>query len=171
MWLKGTLLIIFALFIDLLQAGVSLSIMGVLASINVIPVVGQVASMAGLPIGVILGVAINSSISLTAGVGHTFATFLTYSSGNSRIKTKIQGMILRRLGVALFGEIIPGINNLPWWTISTLLTIRAVHKEERKAAAAAAEAPEAPERPAPETADIRPQRPANDTNPAYATAA
>ncbi|MCC7500863.1 hypothetical protein IT396_03665 [Candidatus Nomurabacteria bacterium] len=134
MWLKGMPFIVFALFIDILQAGISLSIIGLLAGVNAIPILGQITSAASMPLGIAMGVAINGSISLTAGVGHMFGMYITFNSNSHRLKTRIEAIILRRIFIALFGEIIPGVNNLPWWTIATILTIRSIHKEERKAA-------------------------------------
>ncbi len=155
--MKGLLLIVFALLIDLLQALMSLALLGMLTGLTLVPILGQIFSVINIPLGFVLGIAISMSLSLTAGIGHLFAFFISFNTSASSLKTKIEARILRRILIMLLGEVIPVINNLPWLTIATLLALWSIRREEKKNIAA----PETPSMPA--ANDNYPA--ANDTYP------
>jgi hypothetical protein len=132
--MKGIFLLAFAIFIDGLQAGISFSIaviaafpgttggcaiggyfggkigcfvLGVLGSI---PLINGLLATATVPLGLMLGFVINLCISLTMGVGLIFALFFAFGRPSGWV-----------WGVSI-ADLIPGVNNLPFWT---LMVIRA----------------------------------------------
>lgn len=110
---KGSWLIIFALAIDGLQAAFSLSLLGIGSAVGLIPGV----AFASMPLAIALGMVINICISLTMGTALA-------------IGMAFNGMFSLRLGAAFF-EVVPGLNNLPVWTIAVLLCIFKKYKEDK----------------------------------------
>lgn len=110
-------IIVLALFLDGLQAGISLAFTGIFASLGVIPVIGT-----GLfPLGIALGFVVSTCLSLTLGVGlgvvmkHADIFYPKYF---------IPGSI---------GEIIPGISVIPAWTSIVIASILRKNRDERVA--------------------------------------
>jgi hypothetical protein len=100
----------FAIFIDGLQAGISFALAGIFATPALIPVVGTLAAAVTVPLGLLLGLVINMSLSLTMGVGLIFLVHMFFPKSSW---WKWGGFI---------GDTIPGLNNFPFWT---LMVIRA----------------------------------------------
>ena len=109
------LLVASAVFLDLLQFGVTVAMLATLT-----PVLGG-----------ILGFVINLGLTATFGVGHVFGLYMAVSQASSKLKTRIEARIIRKVLVRCLGKAVPVINNLPLWTITTALALR----EMRKAAA------------------------------------
>jgi len=126
-----------ALFIDMFTLLVSLSLSGMVTGVGgllqFIPGLGTIAGIVTWGAGIVLGIIITMCINLTAGVGLMFALFFTYHRSVSRLKVKIESIILRRMTIFFLGELIPIVNNLPLMTIGTALTIWHIHKDEKKA--------------------------------------
>lgn len=159
--IRGTLLILLGLFIDLLQAGMSL----MLALLTAVPGtvlggaagagigasacswIGSTASgicatiggfalgffgswlnpiLAGVtePVGIALGFAIDICMSLTFGA--LLITFLIFNR-----------MFYPKYLFGALGEVIPGINNIPFWTALVVLSLLKKKSEETGALAAA----------------------------------
>ena len=98
--MKLMLLIVPALLIDALQAGVSMALSGVSAGAALIPVVGTAAA----PVGIVVGFVISVTLSLTFG----WLVILLLGS---------QGMLYpKNAAMAFIGEGVPGFNLLPVWT-------------------------------------------------------
>lgn len=94
------LLIVPALCIDALQAGLSMALAGVSAGAALIPVVGTAAA----PIGILIGFVISVTLSLTFG----WLVILLLGS---------QGMLYpKNAAMAFIGEGVPGFSLLPVWT-------------------------------------------------------
>lgn len=111
MSIRNMMIILFALFIDGLQAGVSLSLAGIGSSVALIPVVGWVAGAVTGPVGIFMGFVINASLSFSLGAALILLLILNGSFYPIYIAT------------AFFGEAVPGINNLPLWTTIALMSI------------------------------------------------
>lgn len=108
MWfIRALPIVLFALFIDGLQATVSAGLVGVGAIAAAVPVIGWGAG----PIGIGVGMAINSAIGLTAGAGLLLLLLLNGSFYPFLIAS------------AFIGEVVPGINNLPFWTVITIMCL------------------------------------------------
>lgn len=111
-------LLIPALLVDGLQALLSLGLAGVFTTLSgtlsMIPLVGTVVAAGVMPTGIVMGFALNFVISATFGAA--LITFLTTS-----------GVFYPRYLVSGGGELLPGLNNLPFWTLFALLCI--LHKE------------------------------------------
>jgi hypothetical protein len=147
---RNTLLILFAAFIDLLQAGTSaaLFVIGAFPVTTVggtagcligkyvggslgCAILGTVAGVVGapanapvavttLPLAIGLGVAVNFCLDITLGLVLTL--FLLWF-----------GMYKKGYGVGGFlVELIPGIDNIPGWTIMTALCVVSKTAEEKK---------------------------------------
>lgn len=140
---KNTLLILLALFIDGLQATISWGIMviaafpgttggaalgclvgnytvgqagcwlggGFLGILGSIPIVNATIATATVPVGIVLGFAINMCLSIA--LGWCFLVPLLYLFNGVSWKRLIWGS----------GEMIPGINNIPFWTALVVLSI------------------------------------------------
>ncbi|MBP7770508.1 MAG: hypothetical protein KA066_01190 [Candidatus Pacebacteria bacterium] len=131
--LKGAGLLLFALFIDGLQAMISLTLFGVLSGVSLIPFIGVAISATAGPIGVILGTVVSICISITMGGGLIAALALN-------------GMFYPSKLIPAFAELIPGLNNGPLWTVVVVRSMMQKYKEEhgksffkRKSRAAAQE--------------------------------
>lgn len=97
-------ILIIGLFIDGLQAGMSLGLAVMVSTGSTIPIIGQLLAPVLIPSGILLGIAIAFSISSTLGGG--FLVFL-----------KMKNMFYPEVAFfGLVGEVVPGINNLPLWT-------------------------------------------------------
>ncbi len=105
------MIILFALFIDGLQAGVSLSLAGIGSSVALIPIVGWVVGAVTGPVGIFMGFVINASLSFSLGAALILLLILNGSFYPVYIAT------------AFFGEAVPGINNLPLWTTIAILSV------------------------------------------------
>ncbi len=103
------ILLIPALFIDGLQTMLSIGLAGVFAGAGATAIV---------PIGILLGFVINFSFSMTFGAG--LIALLAFNS-----------MFYPRYLVSGGGELIPGLNNLPFWTLFVLLSILRKNLEEK----------------------------------------
>ena len=112
--LRGTLLILVALFIDGLQLSLMLGLMGIVSTVSLIPFVGAAAG----PIGFILGLVINICISLTAGPALLLALGLTGMFYPSKL-----------LPAAI--KIIPFVNMAPVWTIAVARCVFQKFKEQK----------------------------------------
>ncbi len=115
--LKGAGFLLFALFIDGLQAMLSLALTGVLAGVSLIPFIGQAVGAAAGPIGLVLGAAISICLSITMGGGLIAALALN-------------GMFYPNKIIPAFAELMPGINNGPVWTIVVVRCMMQKYKEE-----------------------------------------
>jgi hypothetical protein len=151
-------LLIPALLVDGLQALLSLGLAGVFTTLggtlSMVPVVGTVVAAGVMPTGIVMGFALNFVISATFGVA--LITFLTTG-----------GVFYPRYLVSGGGELLPGLNNLPFWTLFALLCILHKNREEREThtensreqyypAQPAEESPAEPERARRPLQDIRP---------------
>lgn len=119
---KGALLLVFALFIDGLQAMLFLAITGILSGVSLIPVVGVFIGTAAGPVGMLFGAVISMCISITMGGG--LITALAFN-----------GMFYPGKIIPAFAELIPGINSGPVWTFVVLRCMWAharEHKSTRK---------------------------------------
>ena len=150
--IRGTLLILIALIIDGLQAGLSL----VLAIVTAVPgtalgatggcaagnyflgqigcaIGGTVLGLVGTlldpalatftePIGIALGFAIN--ICLTITLGAFLLTLMRIFEGKIYYKNLAFGL----------GEMIPGINNLPFWTAFVVISLLKKNAEDKQGA-------------------------------------
>lgn len=116
-------LLIPALFVDGLQTLLSLGLAGVFTTVggllNLIPIIGSVLAAGVTPTGILIGFALNFVISATFGA--FLMTFLAVS-----------GTFYPRYLAWGGGELIPGLNNLPFWTLFTFLCIRQKNREERE---------------------------------------
>jgi hypothetical protein len=106
-------LVLFALILDILQAGVSAGLLAL----------GSVGGPVGIPLALALGFAVNVCLSLTFG---TLLVGLMYWSGLRSPWLLFSGFV---------GEIVPGFDNLPGWT---LLVLAALWKDARKNKSASA---------------------------------
>lgn len=112
----GPFLFASAFLLDILQAGIT-------------------ALLISIPgVGIPLAIAVNTTISLTLGSGHTFALYLDIREQAGRLKIRIEAMLLRRILLFFFSKTLPILNNLPLFTLSTFLAYRAIKKEEEKGA-------------------------------------
>ena len=89
----------FALFIDGLQAMLSLALLGVVTGISLIPGAVFVAQ----PVGLVLGAVISLCLSITMG-------------GALMVALALNGMFFWNKVIPAFAELIPGISNGPVWT-------------------------------------------------------
>ncbi len=105
--LKGAGLLLFALFIDGLQAMISLALFGVISGVSIIPVVGTIVGAVAGPIGLALGMAISVCLSITMGGGLIAAL-------------AFNGMFYPSKIIPAFFELVPGLNNGPVWTFVVL---------------------------------------------------
>lgn len=112
--MRGVILIVVALFIDGLQAAMSLMFFVLGASLTLIPFAG----VAGAPIGVGLGVAINFCLSATLGTG---LIMLLIFNKMFYPRYVLPGGIT---------EIFPGFSLVPTWTAIVILSILRKKKEE-----------------------------------------
>jgi hypothetical protein len=117
-------LLIPALAADGIQALLSLGLAGVFTTagglLNLVPVIGSVLSLGlVLPSGILIGFALNIVISAT------FGAFLVTTLA-------VSGVFYPRYLISGGGELIPGLNNLPFWTLFTLLCILRKNREERE---------------------------------------
>lgn len=123
---KGMWIIAIALFIDLLQGGISLALLGITtplsAALGLIPIVGTLAAGAVGVGGIVLGFVINFSLSMVALVVVTLSLALA-------------GMGTWRVFPALLGESVPFFNNLPVWTSVAVWAVYKKHKEDKAVAA------------------------------------
>jgi len=102
--MKLMLLIVPALLIDALQAGVSMALTGFIVVAGAVPIVGPIIGAIATPVGIILGFVISVTLSLTLG---GIVVFLL----------KWQGMLYPGIAaMAFIGEGLPGFNLLPSWT-------------------------------------------------------
>ncbi len=115
--LKGAGLLLFALFIDGLQAMISLTLFGVLSGVSLIPFIGVAISATSGPIGVVLGTVVSICISITMGGGLIAALALN-------------GMFYPSKLIPAFAELIPGLNNGPLWTVVVMRSMMQKYKEE-----------------------------------------
>lgn len=115
--LKGAGLLLFALFIDGLQAMISLALFGVLSSVSLIPFVGVALGATAGPIGAILGTAVSICLSITMGGGLIAAL-------------AFNGMYYPSKLMPAFAELIPGLNNGPLWTVVVVRSMMQKYKEE-----------------------------------------
>ncbi|MBX4192465.1 hypothetical protein KW798_03195, partial [Candidatus Parcubacteria bacterium] len=99
----------YAIFLDGLQAGLSFALAGLFASPGVIPFVGPLIAAVSIPFGIALGFIINICLSLTMGSG--LLLLLVHLCGFKSLQKYIFGSI---------GDLIPGLNNLPFWTLLTI---------------------------------------------------
>lgn len=149
-------LIIFGLFIDGLQASISIAIAAIaafppatgagvgcaaagyflgkigcliggtaLGLLSSIPFVSVAIASVTVPIGIALGFAINVCLSLTLGAG--LVTFLWFN-----------GMLYPKYLLNGIGEVMPGLNNIPFWTALVVLCLLRKNAEEGSGAMAAA---------------------------------
>lgn len=125
---KGIFLLIPALFIDGLQALLSLGLMGVFASPAVVPVVGTAVAGVTVPIGIILGFILNTAFALVFG-------------GGLMILLGLNNTFYPRYLFAGGGELIPGLNNLPFWTLFVLLCVMRKNAEEKEGTLTIANSP------------------------------
>lgn len=112
--MRGALLIVVALFIDGLQAALSLMFFVLGASLTLIPFAG----VAGAPIGVGFGVAVNFCLSATLGTG---LIMLLIFNKMFYPRYVLPGGI---------SEIFPGFSLVPTWTAIVILSILRKKKEE-----------------------------------------
>lgn len=112
---KGATALFVALALDGLQALISLGLAGVIVSTSIIPIVGAAAA----PLGVVLGIIINACISLTMGSALVFVVL------------PLCGLWYPSKMLPAFLEVVPGINNLPVWTIGVVQCILHKYKEEK----------------------------------------
>lgn len=112
---KGATALFVALAIDGLQALVSLGLSGLVLGASLIPVLGAAAA----PVGVILGIVINICISLTMGSALVFVVL------------PLCGLWYPSKMLPAFLEVVPGINNLPVWTIGVARCVLHKYKEEK----------------------------------------
>lgn len=112
--MRGIVLLTVALLIDGLQAAVTLMFFMLGAGLTLIPFAG----IAGMPVGVGLGMGINFCLSATFGAG--FIMLLIFN------KMFYPKYILPG-GIA---EIFPGFSILPTWTAITILSILQKRKDE-----------------------------------------
>ncbi len=140
--MKGILLLTFALFIDGLQAGISFAAAGLMGPLggalgatiwcaNNLPggslvqgactLVGGAAGAAAtpilMPLGIAFGFAINICLSLTMGAGLMLAIHVVF------------GRQTPWMWGSFIGDMIPGVNNLPFWT---LMVLRAWYEDASK---------------------------------------
>lgn len=114
--LKGAGLLLFALFIDGLQAMISLALVGALSGVALIPFIGiAIGAIAG-PIGMLLGAVMSICISITMGGGLIAA--LAFS-----------GMFYPSKIIPALFELVPGLNTGPVWTF---IVIRCMWEHARK---------------------------------------
>lgn len=105
--MKGFIFIVFALFIDGLQAGLTWGLVGGLGLAgSIVPVLGNTL---GVEAGIVLGFVVNFAISATFGVA--LITLLAMSGYGSKQL------------FWLLPEYIPGLNAGPGWTIVTVLCV------------------------------------------------
>ncbi len=151
--LKGAGFLLFALFIDGLQAMLSLALMGVLAGVSLIPFIGIAIGATAGPIGIVLGTAISICLSITMGGGLIAAL-------------AFNGMFYPSKMLPAFAELVPGVSNAPVWTIVVVRCMMQKYKEEhggslfsKKTAVTMQEQGSAqPSRTAPAVAGLRAQR-------------
>ena len=144
--MKLMLLIVPALLIDALQAGVSMALAGVSAGAALIPIAGAAA-----PVGIVVGFVISVTLSLTFG----WLVILLLGW---------QGMLYPGIAaMAFIGESVPGFGLLPVWTGLVFASyIRHVGKTSAEGTAAAATAASLAARPAVQA--IRIAQIGNETN-------
>lgn len=112
-------LILIALFIDGLQALISLAFVGIGVAPSAIPFVGSAVSAATLPLGIALGFAVNFTISVTVGTG--LIMLLAFN-----------GMFHpARIIPAYLSEAAPGFANLPVWTGLVVWSLYKKNKKEK----------------------------------------
>lgn len=106
--MQYALIIFVALFLDGLAAALSFSIasaaFGVGGVLQLIPFLGQILGAGTWATGVALGFVVNMTLNLTLGAGFLFMLALN-------------GMFYWRIVAWGGGEIIPVLNNLPFWTL------------------------------------------------------
>ena len=107
-------LILLGLFIDGLQAMISLGLAGIISGLGSLVSAGVAA-----PVGIILGFVANFAISLSFGSAFLIALGFERMFYPSYIFP------------AFFGEIVPGMNNLPMWTTLAILCVIKKHGEEK----------------------------------------
>lgn len=147
---RNTLLILFAVLIDLLQAGISAGLFVIGAFPGTVAgsaggclvgswvasnagcyILGAVAGFVGsaanaplavaiLPFAIGLGIAVNFCISITLGL---VLTAFLWSLGMYRPGYGITGFLV---------ELIPGLDNIPGWTTMTILCVVRKTAEEKK---------------------------------------
>lgn len=117
---KGIFLVIPALFVDGLQILLSIGLVPIFAAPGALPVIGPALASVSVPAGILLGFALSFAISITFGAG-----ILTLLALND--------MFYPRYLVSSFGEIMPAINNLPFWTALVLLSVFRKSREEHEA--------------------------------------
>lgn len=110
----GPLLLVFALFIDGLQALISLALFGVVSGVSIIPFVAVAAG----PIGAVLGYAISVCLSISMG-------------GALLVALAMNGLFYPTKLLPAFAELLPGINNGPVWTVVVVRSLMQKRKEER----------------------------------------
>lgn len=115
MWIRGTLLLLFALTIDALQIVMGWIFLTAGSALAIIPVIG----LGGPPLGVALGFGVDIAISITMGSGLILALFL---SGILDVKY---------IAPVFIGEALPGLDIIPGWT---LLVVRCIMKKNAKSA-------------------------------------
>lgn len=121
--IKGLWLIPFALFIDGLQAALSMAFVGlatpVAGALQLIPGVGTLAGAAVGVFGIVMGFAVNLALSASMGVGLVFAMAFC-------------GLFTLRIFPAFIGEIVPGFSNLPVWTGVVVWALFKKYKDDKK---------------------------------------
>lgn len=115
--LKGAGLLLFALFIDGLQAMISLALAGVLSGVSLIPFIGVFIGATAGPIGIVLGTAVSICLSITMGGGLIAAL-------------AFNGMFYPQKLVPAFFELVPGLNNGPVWTVVVVRCMMQNYKDE-----------------------------------------
>lgn len=127
-WSSGVMMLLAALAIDTAQFVVSLAVWILLTAISTVAT-AAIAGGAGFVLGLGVGAAFNFLASAIA-----LALFRTwfFMKGVSFIRN---WRILASVTAPALAEIIPFVNNLPWWTIGVWLTIVFSRVEDRRLAA------------------------------------
>lgn len=119
--MKGLLIVFFALFIDGLQAFISLSLAGFVSGfgtvVQIIPYVGTLVGTSIWASGIVLGFIFSVSISLSMGMA---LLLMLGMEGAFYPKTVFIGF---------FGEVAPGFSALPMWTALTIMCLLRKNKE------------------------------------------
>jgi hypothetical protein len=147
---RNTLMICFALLIDLLQAGISAGLFAIGSFSGTVAggaagclvgtaVADRVGCWVGTFAGGVAGTAANpwlavATVPLAIGLGFAINFCIDITFGTVLVMWMItQKMYYPRYGVAGYiAELIPGINDLPAWTLTTVLAVIRKSAEEGK---------------------------------------
>jgi hypothetical protein len=108
----------FSLFITFLADGIQMGIAGLGATPGVVPVIGTFIAGVTIPVGILFGLAIGTCINITMGAG--FIILLLWN-GLAYPQYLLPGVV---------AEMIPGINDLPFWFGIALLCMLKQYSEE-----------------------------------------